>query len=251
MEAVLLVLAAAAGAGGVWWYQSRPRYQLTAGSDWDEDAEVVLHVAQHEARTRGQALSSLHILYGLIQDEVIVETLREAGHDPEAFESCVLDALAKQTPMSTGITERAQYMFAYALHSSRSAERKASRVDLWAYLKESDADEVLATAKVSHVDILFRLAHGMAPPALDTITTDVHVVLRNDDYTTRDFVCSLLTGTFGYTEDAAETRTMQVHTEGRGVVERLSATEARSQIARARELARSHGFPLWIGAEPT
>ena len=31
----------------------------------------------------------------------------------------------------------------------------------------------------------------------------------------------------------------------------LSATEARSQIARARELARSHGFPLWIGAEPT
>ena len=86
---------------------------------------------------------------------------------------------------------------------------------------------------------------------LGGITGDVHVVLRNDDYTTRDFVCGLLTGTFGYTEDAAETRMMQVHTEGRGVVKRLSATEARSQIARARELARSHGFPLWIGAEPT
>ena len=75
-------------------------------------------------------------------------------------------------------------------------------------------------------------------------------MLRNDDYTTRDFVCGLLTGTFGYTEDVAEVRMMQTHTEGRGVVGRFRADDAKAKILKARELARSAGYPLWIGIEP-
>jgi len=251
MDAVLLALAAAASAGGLWWFQSRPRLRLGAATAWDEDAEIVLHVAQHEARTRAQALSSIHILYGLVQDHMIVEVLRDAGGDPDGFENHILDALAKQTPTSAGITERAQYMFAYALHTARSAGRKASCLDLWAYLKDSNADELFATAGVSHVDVLFRLAHGSAPPALDAIAPSVHIVLRNDDYTTREFVCELLTGSFGYTADSAEVRMMEVHTTGRGVLQRLTAEAARPAIKAARELARSRGYPLWIGTEPT
>ena len=87
--------------------------------------------------------------------------------------------------------------------------------------------------------------------SLETIDLgDVNVVLRNDDYTTRDFVCELLTGTFGCTEDVAEARTMQTHTEGRGVIGRFRAHDAKSKILAARELARTRGFPLWIGIEP-
>jgi ATP-dependent Clp protease adaptor protein ClpS len=252
MDAVLLALAAAASAGGLWWYQTRPaRRELAEGSPFDDDAEVVLHVARHEAVSRGQALSSVHILYGLVQDETIVEALRDTGIDPEAFENAVLDALAKPGPMSSGVTERVRYIYAYALHSAGHADRKGSRVDLWAYLSDSDADSVLSTAGVSHVDVLFRLCHGTGAPPLESIDlSDVHIVLRNDDYTTRDFVCELLTSTFGCTEEAAEVRMMQTHTEGRGVVGRFRAQDAKAKIQQARELSRSRGYPLWIGIEP-
>lgn len=77
------------------------------------------------------------------------------------------------------------------------------------------------------------------------------VLLHNDDYTTREFVCELLTGSFGYTADSAEVRMMEVHTTGRGVLQRLTAEAARPAIKAARELARSRGYPLWIGTEPT
>jgi ATP-dependent Clp protease adaptor protein ClpS len=256
MDAVLLALAAAASAGGLWWYQARGhrlggRSAAELGAAFDDDAEVALHVAQHEAVTRGHALSSLHVLYGLVQDERVIEALRAQGHDPEAFENAILEALAVPRPLSTGVTERVRYIYAYAFHSAEHAGRKASCVDLWAYLADSDADEVLAKAKVSHVDVLFQLCHRMAPPALDSIDLgDVHVVLRNDDYTTRDFVCELLTGTFGCTEEAAETRMMQTHTEGRGVVGRFRVHDAKTKIQAARELSKSRGFPLWIGIEP-
>jgi ATP-dependent Clp protease adaptor protein ClpS len=255
MEAVLLALAAAAGAGGLWWYQARGnrlggRSYAELPAAFDDDAEVALHVAQHEAVTRGHALSSVHIVYGLVQNERVIEALRETGADPDAFETAILSTLDTPRPISTGVTERVRLIYAYAFHSAGHAERKPSIVDLWAYLKDSDAVAVLETAKVSHLDILFRLVHG-AVPTLDTIDLgDVHIVLRNDDYTTGDFVVELLVGTLGLAQDAAIARTQQTHSEGRGVVGRYRAPDAKSKVQAARELARTRGFPLWIGIEP-
>ena len=252
MEAVLLALAAAAGAGGLWWVQARGTRRAYAElpAAFDDDAEVALHVAQHEAVTRGHALSSVHLLYGLVQNERVIEALREAGSDPDAFENAILDTLGTPRPVSTGVTERVRLIYAYAFHSAGHAERKPSIVDLWAYLKDSDAVAVLETAKVSHLDILYRLVHGTVP-SLDTMDLgDVHIVLRNDDYTTGDFVVELLTGTFGLARDAAISRTQQTHSEGRGVVGRFRVQDGRAKVQAARELARTRGFPLWIGIEP-
>jgi ATP-dependent Clp protease adaptor protein ClpS len=252
MDAVLLALAAAAGAGALWWHQQRPsRVRAQLASAFDGDAEVVLHVAQHECAQRGQALSSIHVLYGLVQDEMIVVALREAGHDPEALESSVLAALDAARPVeSPEVTERFHYLYAHAIYSAQHANRKASRVDLWAYLGGSDADTILDDAGISHVDVLFRLYHQHAAPSLDGFVGDVHVVVRNDDYTTRDFVCEVLTGTFGYDGETAETLMMQTHSEGRGIVGRYTAADAHTKIRQVRELARTRGYPLWIGIEP-
>lgn len=256
MDAVLLALAAAAGASGLWWYQARShrlsgRAAAELGAAFQEDAEVALHVAQHEAVSRGHALSSIHILYGLLQDERVIEALRACGHDPEALENVILEQLATPRPLSTGVTERVHYIYAYAFHSAEHAGRKPGCIDLWAYLADSDADAVFEAAKVSHVDVLFRLCHGCGPQELVTLDLgDVNVVLRNDDYTTRDFVCALLSDKFNLAEDVAEARMMQVHTEGRGIVGRFRVAEAKSKITAAREHARSSGYPLWIGFEP-
>lgn len=257
MDAVLLALAAAAGASGLWWYQARGHRLGGRGypelpAAFDDDAEVALHVAQHEAVSRGHALSSIHVLYGLLQDDTVIAALRELGHDPDVLESQVLEALAVPRPLSTGVTERVRLIYAYAFHSAGHAGRKATCVDLWAYLADSDADALFEAAKLSHVDVLFRLYHGMAPPSLDALPElgDVNVVLRNDDYTTRELVVELLVGTFGCTADVAEARMLATHTEGRGVVGRYRARDAKAKVAAAREHARARGFPLWIGIEP-
>jgi ATP-dependent Clp protease adaptor protein ClpS len=254
MDAVLIALAAAAGAGALWWHQQRQlpaRSRAMLASAFDGDAEVVLHVAQHECAQRGQALSSIHVLYGLVQDEAICEVVRALGHDPEAVENLVLAALDETRSVEHAqVTERFHHLYAHAIYTAQHAGRKASRVDLWAYLAGSDAAELLARAGVEHVDVLFRLYHRHPPTPLDGHSGDVHVVLRNDDYTTRDFVCEVLTSVFGYDEEAAETRMMQTHTEGRGVVGRFAIAEAKPKIQRVRELARTRGYPLWIGIEP-
>jgi ATP-dependent Clp protease adaptor protein ClpS len=74
-------------------------------------------------------------------------------------------------------------------------------------------------------------------------------VLRNDDYTTRDFVTEILQDVFPLSEADAETRMMQVHTEGRGIVGRFRLDVARGKIDEVRRRARESVFPLWVGVE--
>jgi len=249
VEVVLLAMAAAAGAGALWLHQQRAvRAYAALPSALDTEAEVALHVAGHEARTRAQAMSTLHVLYGLLQDETITAALVAAELDPVALEDRTLAAL--DAPRTEN-TDEAELMFRRAWHSAHSGNRKVTHVDLWAYLAGSEADALLVASGVSRVTILFRLFHRMAEPAIDALgNADVHVVLRNDDYTTREFVCEILKGVFGYNDVDADTRMMQTHTEGRGIVGRFTTTEAREKILDVRKRAHESGFPLWIGIEP-
>ena len=94
-----LALLVLAGAGlGAWWlhrYQRGPeRRRLRGAGRYETDAEVALHVALHEGRSRGHEwLSSLHLLYGLLQDEAVAAAIRRSGGDPDALEDRVLAAL--------------------------------------------------------------------------------------------------------------------------------------------------------------
>lgn len=249
MEAVLFAIATAAGITALWWRQLRPPPPRQLASAFDGDAEVVLHVAQHEARARDQALSSLHLLYGLLQDETITAAIREAGHDPEAVEDRVLRVLEEQPADEPDLTREIEYACGRAWASAAASERKAGSRDLWAYLSETRAEMVLEAAGVPRVAVLFRLCHGAEPPT-DAPGGDVHVVLRNDDFTTRDFVEQILARCFGLPPAEAHARMMQTHTEGRAVVGRFGVAEARAKIREVRELAREQGHPLWIGIEP-
>jgi ATP-dependent Clp protease adaptor protein ClpS len=78
---------------------------------------------------------------------------------------------------------------------------------------------------------------------------DVHVVLRNDDYTTKDFVVGILHDVFDLAEPDAVARMEETHNGGRTIVGRLKLAIARDKIASARRRAHDSGFPLWIGVE--
>jgi ATP-dependent Clp protease adaptor protein ClpS len=250
MEAILLALAAAAGASALWWHQARTQRQLGPGAPrFATDAEVAIHVARHEAQARGHAVSSVHVLYGLLQDDALREALEARGHDPEKLEARVVDELDRLADPHGAATEDLIRVLNRAAYSAVAGERELSARDLWAYLASSRAADVLDAAKVSHVAVLFQLCHG-AEPAIDGAGQDVFIVLRNDDYTTREFVCEVLAQVFTFNSPDADARMMQTHTEGRAVLGRFAADEARTRIARTRELARERGFPLWIGIEP-
>lgn len=252
-----LALLVLAGAGlGAWWlhrYQHGPeRLRLRGAGRYETDAEVALHVALHEGRSRGHAwLSSLHILYGLLQDELVAAAIQRSGGDASALEDRVLAALDAHEVTAESARE-AGWILAYAVAASEDAGRAATCTDLWAALSRSSfaGAALIDAAGTSRVGVLFLLFHGDEPEITDGLTGDVHVVLRNDHYTTREFVCDVLERVFGLPAAEAATRMQTTHDSGRAVIGRYSVRDAREKILEARRLARARGFPLWIGVEP-
>ena len=265
MDAVVFALVAA-GMGALWWRHLRAHHQVMAlrqpralGTVFDGDAEVVLHVATHEARTRGEPLTSLHVLYGLLQDEQIANALRELGRDPSALEDRVLEAMDedKREPRreddddldEEDVDDDVHRVYGSAAGHASHAGRRATPIDLWAYLRGSRATKIVDTQTIARV--LYRLVHGSVERdvAIEG-SADVHVVLRNDDYTTRELVCTVLEGVLGLSADDAYARMMQTHEEGRAIIGRYKPDVARAKIDEVRSRARASGFPLWIGVEP-
>jgi ATP-dependent Clp protease adaptor protein ClpS len=239
-----------AGFGAYWWRHMRPmRPRNVLRELFTPDAEVALHVASHEARERSQELSSLHVLYGLLQDETVTAAITTAGGDPEALEDRVLAALATSVDDAE---QDAQWVVSHAATIAQRAGRLASCTDLWAFLGDSHAAKLVNEAKLSRGATLFALFHGGREPEIAlTDERDVFVVLRNDHYTTQQFVCTMLRDVFELADSRAQAIMLATHSTGRAVIGRFAAAEARTLIQRARSLAGAQAFPLWIGVEPT
>jgi ATP-dependent Clp protease adaptor protein ClpS len=248
VEAVIAILVGAASVA--WWKRTRkPRPDF---EDYlADDARVVLHVAEHEQRSRGHAtLSSLHVLYGLLQDETIAEAVRAVRGDVGALEDRVLAALDAPSDHQAVVTSDARTLLERAARGAWQQERDTTVTDLWAYLVRSEVAALLEECKVDALGVLHVLVHTTALPALADGAGDVHVVILNDDYTTRDFVVEMLETVFALTEEVALEKTLAAHTGGKTIVARLPMSMANEKIRAARELARAQRFPLWIAAEP-
>ena len=238
-----------AGFGAYWWRHMRPvRSRSPLRELFTPDAEVALHVATHEARSRTQELSSLHVLYGLLQDETVSAAIVTAGGSPDALEDRVLAALA--TPVDNAVDD-AQWVVSHAAAVAQRAGRQASCTDLWAFLGDSHAARLVNAAKLDRGATLFALFHGGREPDITLADErDVFIVLRNDHYTTQQFVCTVLGDVFGLAEAQASSIMLATHTAGRAVIGRFTAAEARTKIREVRALASAQAFPLWIGVEP-
>ena len=250
---ILGLLAASAGASYGWWKLQRRREQRLFDIPRDENFEVVLGVAQHEARQRGHGyLWPLHLLYGLAQDEAFVAAIGRLEGDAVAFETWAQDQLDKQSaPRDEAAMQEGGRVVGYTLASARAHGRPATTTDLWARLARTEtARGAAAAAKFDPVALLFLLAHGMPEPSTDLPDrTDIHVVLRNDDYTTKEFVVAILRDVFALSDDEANLRMEQTHNDGRALVGRFKLAAAKDKIATVRQRARAECFPLWIGVE--
>ena len=75
------------------------------------------------------------------------------------------------------------------------------------------------------------------------------VLLINDDYTTMEFVVSVLEGTFQKSPAEAFRLMMQVHTQGRAVCGTYTYEVAETKVEIVREQAAREGFPLQASIE--
>ena len=75
------------------------------------------------------------------------------------------------------------------------------------------------------------------------------VVLINDDYTSMDFVVSILETVFHKSPAEAVQIMLRVHNEGRGVCGLFPKQIAETKISQVEKLARKAGFPLRCAME--
>lgn len=265
MEEVVSTLLAAVGLGVMWWRYGR-RARRHARSDsralaehLDEDAQVILHVAAHEAEVRQQSMAPLHLLFALVQDEEIAAAIRAAGGDAAATEDRIRTAVdaggvtGGAAPDHEAGQRTAVRAIRWSAAVARQNGRRAGRADLWAGLVRLDGPvmDLVRAGGVRAVDVLCVLVHGSAeeePPADDRGA--VQVVLVNDDFSTKDVVVEILRDVFDLAEPDARARMEQVHRSGQAVVNRYPAALGCAKVAAAIERARSGGFPLRIRIEP-
>ncbi|MBO4509247.1 MAG: ATP-dependent Clp protease adaptor ClpS [Spirochaetaceae bacterium] len=77
-----------------------------------------------------------------------------------------------------------------------------------------------------------------------TAPDSYNVILYNDDYTTKEFVVSLLMGIFNKPETEAVSLMETVHRRGSAVIGVYSFDIAQTLAAAAIQNARNNGFPL-------
>ena len=75
------------------------------------------------------------------------------------------------------------------------------------------------------------------------------VIIINDDYTPMEFVVYILTRFFNKTTDEADTLTIEIHKNGKGIAGIYPLEIAETKLRQAMKLARKEEHPLSIKLE--
>ncbi len=246
------MMLAGAGASYGWWRLQRRRESRVGlrqlESSFDGDVSIAWGVAVNEVKTRGHTgMWPLHLLFGMLQVEAFTDAIKRVGGSPDAIENRVMGALDAAAKDDAKGMEQLGHVISYTYAVAHHHERKVTLVDLWSKLASLDIAKLV---EVEAHELLFLLVHGMAAPEADLPgRTDVHVILRNDDFTTQQFVTEILRDVFQLSEADAHTRMMETHTQGKTIIGRFKLAAARDKVIASRSRARAQMFPLWIGLE--
>lgn len=96
----------------------------------------------------------------------------------------------------------------------------------------------MATKQDTEGEVLTREREDLKPPE------EYRVILLNDDYTTMEFVVSVLMTVFHKPVPEATRIMLDVHKKGRGIVGVYTYDIAVTKIGQVHALAKQNGFPL-------
>jgi ATP-dependent Clp protease adaptor protein ClpS len=88
------------------------------------------------------------------------------------------------------------------------------------------------------------------PKQVSKKPTKYKVLLHNDDYTTMEFVVSILMSIFHRDQQSSFEIMMHVHRSGIGIAGIYTKEVAETKLAKTVELARKYEFPLECTMEP-
>jgi ATP-dependent Clp protease adaptor protein ClpS len=254
VEAIVMLLGAFGATSALWAWQNRARLREEAGRKrmlatmLDESMQVVVHLAKHAAASRNQPLAPIHVLYAIVQDEKVAEALREVGGDVAALEAAIDRDLERVDPGAD--PRHGTRLLGSALGLAQAHEHTMTVTDVLVLIARTEYGKQLLDVPpgTAHA-LLFRLVHGSVPPATLPQETHVHVMIRNDDVTTQQFVVDILRDVFMLSEADAVAKMRATHETGRAIVGRYPVAAAKDKIEAARRTAVEQMMPLWIGAE--
>jgi ATP-dependent Clp protease adapter protein ClpS len=243
VEAVPLI---ATFVGLVWltWRRHRGQRRLArvVHDNFDVDAAVAIHVAHREAIERNLPVAPVHLLYGLLEVEAFTAAIAKFGGDPAAIHERAAAALG-DPPANAN---EALQLQAHASIAAEHEGRAATIADLWYLLARTSAAALVPDAQA----LLFVLVHGMVEPPAQHADPEVHVVVRNDDYTPARFVSWLVHAIFERAPEDAVATMRTAHEHGRAIIGRFATPRAIELVSAARAKAREQGYPLWLELEP-
>jgi ATP-dependent Clp protease adaptor protein ClpS len=186
----------------------------------------------------------------LLGVDAVAEAIAKLGGDAPAMELHVLAELDREPP-GAGVDELARSGLERAIATATFHERRATVAGVWMRLDPTVVARAAAAGGLDHRALLFELVHGYAEDDLarPRLSSVVHVVLRNDDYTMMEVVVHILRETFALPEAEATAVMRAAHDTGKAIVGRFSLDAARDKVRAARVIAADHGAPLWIGLE--
>jgi ATP-dependent Clp protease adaptor protein ClpS len=257
VEALVLLLGAFGATSALWTLQARARLRESEQrakkiATWlDADMQVALALAKHAASSRHQPFAPVPVMYALVQAEPVVEAIRALGADPSAVEDVLDGELERVPPVGDTAPDphEGNKLLGTALGLARAHDHEMTLADTLNQLAHTPLATLLDAPPLSATDLLFRLVHGDVPPAVLPGETHVHVVIRNDDYTTQDLVVAILRDVFELPGDRAHAVMREAHDRGRTIIGRFTSELAKTKIEAARRRAREHASPLWLGVE--
>ncbi len=268
MEDLVLYAISAAGAVTLWWrHLRRPRRSLSGAPSRDEELEIAISVATHDALARAQPLTAEHLLFGLLQTESIARAIASAGGTCAVAEDAVLAALLaregadRQTSDSQDSSDQASAALAMLAWIAHQRDRAATCADLWFALQRRSqrVRDLLLAAGIDPIAVLFVLAHGVVEPvegvepgapSSSGSEDELELILVNDDFSTQVVVVEALRRAFALPVDEATRLMLKVHHEGQTSLGRHRADHARSVARSVTAFARERGYPLWIRLQP-
>ena len=228
-----------------------------------QELEVSLHMAFVEARQkRHEFITVEHLLLALLDNPAAATVLRACGANMDELRDKLEQHVAKQTPVipadrevDTQPTLGFQRVIQRAIlhvQSTRKKEVTGANV-LVAIFGEKDAHAVyfLQRHGVVRQDVVSYLsgrAASKAQPSDVRDTSEVQVVLYDDDSTPMVFLAGVLQDFFGMSkQDAAETM-LEIYREGKAVCGLYSRADGETLVQQVLAHARENGHALVCSA---
>ncbi len=241
---------------------------------FEAELQRLLEEGGEDARGRGEAFTTLHLLRFLLPGAAVRAAVASAGPSPDVVMG------AANRDLEVGVADVELEARALEMVLTRAARRVAASggdriaaTDVIIALAEEPAcagGAVLAAHGVAPLPLKLYVSHR--PPRQDARgvarglirrlwsrrpaaspapgpADRVQIVMHDDPFTTKEFVVEILERHFAASRDEAEAVMEQIHGRGLGRLGELPHAEAVRRIDEITRSARERGFPLRLSIE--